>query len=48
MKGNCCELLDEDRFMGFDDFIEEEGYMYFDMIMEYVKLVGDNSLIYND
>lgn len=37
MKGNRCELLDEDRFTGPDDLVEEEGYTYFDMIMEYAK-----------
>ena len=48
MKGNRCELLDEDRFTDPDDLVEEEGYTYFDMIMEYAKSVGDNSFVWND
>ena len=34
-----CELLDEDRFAAPDDFVEEQGYEYFDMNREYQKAV---------
>ena len=32
-----CELLDEDRFAASDDFVEEQGYEYYDMSREYEK-----------
>ena len=34
-----CELLDDDRFAAPDDFVEEQGYKYFDMNREYQKAV---------
>ncbi|XP_067026503.1 uncharacterized protein [Acropora muricata] len=38
MKGqHSCELLDEDRFAGPDDFQEEQGYEYYEMDREYKK-----------
>lgn len=38
MKGkHICELLDEDRFAAPDDFVEEQGYEYYDMNREYEK-----------
>ena len=39
--GNRCELLDEDRFTAPDDFVDKEGYTYFDMNKEYVSRVRD-------
>ena len=40
MKGkHSCELLDEDRFAAPDDFVEEQGYQYYDMSREYTKAV---------
>ena len=40
MKGkHSCELLDEDRFAAPDDFVEEQGYEYYDMSREYQKAV---------
>ena len=40
MKGkHSCELLDEDRFAAPDEFVEEQGYKYFDMNREYQKAV---------
>ena len=40
MKGkHSCELLDEDRFAAPDDFVEEQGYEYYDMSREYTKAV---------
>ncbi|XP_068735862.1 uncharacterized protein [Montipora capricornis] len=38
MKGkHSCELLNEDRFAAPDDFVEEQGYEYYDMNREYEK-----------
>ena len=37
---NRCELLDEDRFSAPDEFLNEDGYTYFDMNREYVKEVS--------
>ena len=34
-----CELLDEDRFPAPDDFVEEQGYGYYDMTRQYKKMV---------
>ena len=34
-----CELLDEDRMSAPDDFINADGYRYFDMSREYVNKV---------
>ena len=34
-----CELLDEDRVAALDDFVEEQGYEYYDMSREYEKTV---------
>ena len=34
-----CELLDEDRFAATDDFVEEQGYEYYDISREYEKTV---------
>ena len=34
-----CELLEEDRFAAPDDFVEEQGYEYYDMSREYEKTV---------
>ena len=45
MKQNLCELLDEDRFSSPEDFLEEEGYEYFDMNREYVDQVTNESCI---
>ena len=40
MKGkHSCELLDEDRLAARDDFVEEQGYEYYDMSREYKKAV---------
>ena len=40
MKGkHSCELLDEDRFAAPDDFVEEQGYEYYEMDREYEKMV---------
>ena len=40
MKGkHSCELLDEDRSAAPDDFVEEQGYAYYDMSREYKKEV---------
>lgn len=39
ISGNRCELLDEDRFSAPDDFINKDGYAYFDMSREYVHQV---------
>jgi len=40
MKGkHGCELLDEDRFAAPDDFVEEQGYQYYDMSREYEEAV---------
>ena len=40
MKGqHSCELLDEDRFAVPDDFVEEQGYEYYDMSREYEEEV---------
>ena len=40
MKGkHSCDLLDEDRFTASDDFVEEQGYQYYDMSREYEKAV---------
>ena len=36
---NQCELLDEDRFSAPEDFVEEDGYVYFDTSREYVNQV---------
>ncbi|XP_015758690.1 PREDICTED: uncharacterized protein LOC107337957, partial [Acropora digitifera] len=38
-----CELLDEDRFAAPDDFVEEQGYEYFDMNREYQKAERNNA-----
>ena len=35
IKGSHCELLEEDRFSSPDDFVEEDGYTYFDMNREF-------------
>ena len=32
-----CELLDEDRFAATDDFVEKQGYEYYDISSEYEK-----------
>ena len=45
MKENLCELLDEDRFSSPEDFLEEEGYEYFDMNREYVDQVTNESCL---
>ena len=45
MKQNLCELLDEDRFSSPEDFLEEEGYEYFDMNREYVDQVTNESCL---
>lgn len=45
MKQTLCELLDEDRFSSPEDFLEEEGYEYFDMNREYVDQVTNESCI---
>ena len=34
-----CELLDEDRFAAPDDYVEVQGYEYYDMSREYEKAV---------
>ena len=40
MKGkHSCELLDQDRFAAPYDFVQEQGYEYFDMNREYQKAV---------
>ena len=40
MKGqHNCDLLDGDRFAAPDDFVEEQGYEYYDMSREYRKAV---------
>ena len=40
MKGqHSCELIDEDRLAASDDFVEEQGYEYYDMSREYEKAV---------
>ena len=41
MKGeHNCELLDEESwFAAPDDFVEEQGYEYYDMSREYEKAV---------
>ena len=40
MKGkHSCELLDEDRFATSDDFVEEQGYEYYEMDRGYEKTV---------
>ena len=33
--GTRCELLEEDRFSSPDEFVEEDGYTYFDMKREF-------------
>ena len=38
-----CELLDEDRFSAPEDFVEADGYVYFDMSREYVNQVTNKS-----
>ena len=53
MKGkHGCELLDEDRFAAPDDFVEEQGYNYYDMNREYEKAVRycqfEDNLSYKD
>ena len=45
MKENLCELLDEDRFSSPEDFLEEEGYEYFDMNREYDDQVTNESCL---
>ena len=41
MKGkHSCVLLDEDRFAASADFVEEQGYNYYDMNREYQKAVS--------
>ena len=45
MKENLCELLDEDRFSSPEDFLEEEGYEYFDMNREFVDQVTNESCL---
>ena len=39
ISGNRCELLDEDRLSAPDDFVNKDGYAYFDMTREYVQKV---------
>ena len=40
MKGkHSCELLDEDRFAASDDFVQKQGYQYYDLSREYEKAV---------
>ena len=39
MDEHSCELLNEDRFDAFSDFVEEQGYEYYDMSREYEKEV---------
>ena len=41
MKGehNCELLINEDRFDASSDFVEEQGYEYYDMNREYEKTV---------
>ena len=39
MKGDRCELLEEDRFSASDDFDLVLGYTYFDMNREFAKQV---------
>ena len=40
MKGqHSCELLDEDRFAAPTDFVEEQGYEYYDMSRAYEEEV---------
>ena len=48
MWNNRCELLDEDRSSAPDDFINENGYTYFDMDNELVNQVRDMSSIFNN
>ena len=53
MKGqHSCELLDEDRFAAPDDFLEEQGYEYYDISREYEKAVRyykfEDSLSYKE
>ena len=40
---NQCEFLDEDRFSAPEDFVEADGYVYFDMSREYVNQVTNKS-----
>ena len=39
IKGQHCELLDEDRFAAPDDFVDEQEYEYYDISREYEKAV---------
>ncbi|XP_067026106.1 uncharacterized protein [Acropora muricata] len=44
MKGqHSCELLDEDRFAAPTDFVEEQGYEYYDMSREYEEEETNNA-----
>ena len=36
-------MLDEDRFSAPEDFVEADGYVYFDMSREYVNQVTNKS-----
>ena len=38
-----CELLDVDRFSAPEDFVEADGYVYFDRSREYVNQVTNKS-----
>ena len=48
MWNNCCELLDEDRSSAPDDFVNENGYTYFDMDNEIVSEVRDMISLFNN
>lgn len=40
---NQCELVDEDRFSAPEGFVEEDGYVYFNMSREYVNQLTNKS-----
>jgi len=40
---NQCELVDEDKFSAPEDFVEEDGYVYFNMSREYVNQLTNKS-----